>query len=353
MKPSNLSEDLRAYWNTPANAPQLPVWRQILEMTALFFMRRIGPGYYLQARWGRAEILFRHKWQHVNRSEFRRLVNHLNPLVYRKASQHKLIEKAVLTLQGIPTSKFIGFVHALRGKCAQGHSLRNVEELTKLLMPYVHQRVCFKPVESYGGFGFASYQVVPLNETIQLLQIKDTLPVSIADWWKGNKENQDGFLLESFLEQHADLAALNASSVNTVRMWVMWSDGRWRTIGGYLRVGREGSQVDNNSSGGIACPVDVITGKVREAFNPARPGEKLAFHPDSKCALAGFQIPFWEEAKILAGEALAAFPHMRLTGLDMAISTTGPSLIELNMLPDYIGCAWMDLALKGQVHDQD
>lgn len=353
MKISSLVSDLRHYWSAPADSPQLPVWRQILEMTGLYFLRRIGPNYYLQARWGRSEISFKHKWQHINRSEYRRLIHRLNPDAYRKASQHKLIEKSVLSLQQLPTPKFIGFVHALRGKCGQGHPIRNAAQLSELLLPHAGQRVCFKPVESFGGFGFASYLIALANGRIELHRKSTEAPISIEEWWKNNGHNQDGFLLEAFLEQHPDMAALHEHSVNTIRIWVVLQNNRWEVLGGFLRVGRNGSQVDNQSSGGIACPLDVASGKVRVAIDSARPGYPVALHPNSHIALAGFQVPFWQEAKNLAGEAVAAFPHMRLAGLDMAITPAGPCLIELNVMPEYMGCAYMDLALKACINDQD
>jgi Sugar-transfer associated ATP-grasp len=353
MKISALVSDLRHYWSAPTHLPQIPVWRQMLEMATLYFLRRIGPNYYLQARWGRADLSFQHKWQHINRAQYRQLIFRLNPPAYRKISQHKLIEKSVLTLQHFPTPKFIAFVHAIRGKCVHGQPIRNAEQLSKLLTSYVNQRVCFKPVESFGGFGFSSYRITSDNGSIALLKKPHDAPLSLTEWWQANGQNADGFLLESYLEQHPDLAALNESSVNTIRMWVILDDNHWQVLGAYLRVGRQGSQVDNNSSGGIACPVDVVSGLVRCAFDPAQPGDSLLAHPDSLLPLVGFQIPFWQEACSIAGQAVAAFPHMRLSGLDMAMTAAGPSLIELNMMPEYIGCAWMDLPLKVYLHDKN
>lgn len=353
MKQTKLTDDLLAYWSAPSIIPQLPIWRQIVEMTLLYFLRRIGPGYYLQARWGRAEISFQHKWQHVNRYEYLRLIQRLNPIAYRKASQHKLIEKSVLSLQNIPTPKFIGYVHYLRGRSGLGQPLRNVVELSELLTQHINERICFKPVEGFGGFGFASYEISWINDSIQLRRKPDEAPLSVGDWWKANGQDNDGFILESYLVQHRSMANLNESSLNTIRIWVVWKENKWQILGGYLRVGRKGSQVDNNSSGGIACPVNIVTGKVFEVFDPAHAGYALTAHPDSEVTLLGFQIPFWKEAMDLAGEAIAAFPHMHLAGLDIAITPTGPYLIETNTIPDYVGCAYMDLPLKEKIHGKD
>jgi hypothetical protein len=323
--------------------------RQLLEMAMLYLLRRIGPGYYLQARWGRASVPFADKWNHVNRSEYLRIIHQLNPRDYQKVSQHKLVEKAVMQAQGLNTAKALGFVHATRGRRPNGALLRSPEDLSEALAQHDGRRVCFKHVEGYGGFGFASYVVEHRDGECWLRKQADGPAISMTQWWAEHRADSEGFLLEEHLTQHPALAALNASSVNTVRMWTVSTPQGWKTIGAYLRVGREGVQVDNNASGGIACPVDVVTGRVIEAFLPAVPRQSVPKHPDSGATLEGFQVPDWEAALHLAGEAIAAFPHMHIAGLDMAFTPDGPALIELNVCPDYIGCAWMGLPLRSRL----
>ncbi len=170
MKIRNLTAEISEYWSAPFLSPQISIKRQLLEMVLLYFIRGIGPGYYVQARWGRAEIPFSDKWQHVNRSEYRKLTSRMNPPVYQKASQHKLIEKSVLSLQRLPTPKFIGFIHPIRGRCADGLPVREPEQLTRLLSQHIGERICFKLVEGWGGFGFASYKIVSVRDSIQLVK---------------------------------------------------------------------------------------------------------------------------------------------------------------------------------------
>ena len=139
------------------------------------------------------------------------------------------------------------------------------------------------------------------------------------------------------------LEALNPSSVNTIRMWVMECDGRFKTVGAFLRVGRAGSQVDNTSRGGLACPIDLDTGRVREALDLSLARNSYTVHPDSAVPIVGVTIPFWDQCKVVAGTALAAFPEIRFAGLDIAVTATGPEVIELNVEPDRRGAAHLDL----------
>lgn len=324
----------------------LPVWRQLSEKALLFLLRGIGPGYYLQARWWRTGIPFADKWDHPNRREYNAFIDRVNAPRYQKISQHKLSEKAVLTLLGLPTARFVGYVHASRGRDRLGHSLRSAADLESTLDRHVGQRICFKRVEGFGGFGFVAYDIGREEGRLVLTQPVSRERVSVADWWATNASDPEGFVLEEYLQQHPEMAALNPTSVNTIRIWVYEKSGEYVVPGAYLRVGRSGSQVDNNSSGGLCCPVDVARGVTRDAMDVKRDCAPCHRHPDTGAALNGFRIPRWDECVAMAGMALSAFPHMRVAGLDMAVTPEGPCLIELNVRPDYIGCAWMELPLK-------
>jgi len=48
----------------------------------------------------------------------------------------------------------------------------------------------------------------------------------------------------------------------------------------------------------------------------------------------------------VAMRALQAFPHVNVAGVDVAIGVDGPRMIELNVRPDQIGCARINLPLK-------
>ena len=45
------------------------------------------------------------------------------------------------------------------------------------------------------------------------------------------------------------------------------------------------------------------------------------------------ELPFWEQVKALAESCLASFPRLCFAGLDIAISPTGPVVVELNVQP--------------------
>lgn len=338
---------LRRLFNASREAAQhggLPVARQLLEMLVLKIARDIGPNYYHVARFWRRELSFRDKWMHTNEREYDALLFGLNPAVYQKASQHKVLEKATLSLFGLATPKFIGFFHPQRGGDSHAGTLRNAEDLARVLRGYLGGCVCFKAVEGFGGRSFAALDVAADGASLQH-------PISgqrwtLAEWCHELLQAPDGWLLEEYLPQHAELAAINASSVNTLRIWLIERGGVIRPTHAILRVGRAGSQVDNTTSGGFACVVDLASGRLHSGLDLKRPHQPISHHPDSGVELAGRQIPFWPEALALGVKALSAFPEMRFAGIDVAITPTGPAMIELNVMPDRISAVRWDLPLR-------
>jgi len=343
-------KDIRQAWTqlrSGKDAPaHLPIARQLLEMGLLLALRGIGPGYYLKARWWRPSVPFADKWAHMNRKEYNAFIDRWNARPYQKASQHKVIEKAALQLVKVPTPEFIGFLHPQRGAGADGRPLRALDDLARLCRELVGRKICLKPVEGYGGAGFAAYRIEERADEPVFVHPFSGAERSLGDWWQAAQANPEGYIVEHYLEQHPTLATIHPNSVNTLRIWLYQARGEVRIAGAFLRVGRQGSMVDNTSSGGIYCPVRLETGVLRCAANAKNPLQTMERHPDTGAQISGVQLPFWRECQEVAARALQAFPHVNVAGVDVAIGVDGPRMIELNVRPDQIGCARINLPLK-------
>lgn len=319
---------------------------KLTQMVALYVMRGIGPGYFLQARFWRPGIDFAHMCAHQNHREYAATIDRLNPANFRKITQHKLAEKALLTANGIPTPKYVGFFHPSRGVCRHGTSLRTLTELGHLLNEHANQRLCFKRAEGSGGSSFVALDVERTQEYSILRNPVTGITYEIADWYDELKNFKGGALIEAYLPQHPTLAALNPDSLNTLRLLVLEENGHFTTRGGILRIGRKGSQVDNTSSGGFACPIDLSSGTVLEAIDLSPARESFDTHPDSGIRIAGMHIPFWGECMELAEFCLSIYPNMRFAGMDIAVGEDGPCVIELNVDPDRKFATHLDLPHK-------
>ena len=334
---------LIARCRTKAQSGGAGIGRQLLDIALLFGVKRIGPGYYFLARLWRPTVNRGEQFDHYNESEYRRAINRLNPPEYQKISQHKISEKAVLTLQGLPTPGYLGFFHPDRGADAVGRPLRSGDDVAVFLADHVGSRVCFKGVEGSGGSSFSALDVIADDAGPVLRHPISGNTMTPGDWARELAGLRSGWIVERYLEQHPDLAALNPDSVNTLRLIVLHTREGFVTRGALLRVGRSGSQVDNTSSGGFACPIDLDTGRIREALDLTPMRNSYAVHPDTGAKLQGFVIPHWAACLEVAGRALAAFPKMGFAGVDVAVTEEGPSVIELNVYPDRRFAAHLDM----------
>ncbi len=320
-------------------------WRQLIESVLLWGITGNGPGYYQMAGFWKQGYAWRDKVGHLSKRKYDAALRELNPMNYRKISQHKLPEKAVLTLLGVPTPTFLGYFHPETGRDHLGAPLATAADLERLFAAAGTQRVCFKLVEGWAG---RSFEVVELDSlgtdgTVRLLSSGDAISVAeLAARYSEGGEMAEGVVVEAYLEQHPEARALNPSSVNTARVWVM-NDGNKgvRIELAYMRIGRSGSLVDNQSSGGIVAPIDHATGVIASATDGLPSREEYEVHPDHGARIAGALVPDWEAAQKLAADAIRAFPKMGFAGLDIAFSTQGPCILELNTSPDREGAAFV------------
>jgi hypothetical protein len=103
--------------------------RQYSEMIFLYVFRRLGPILYFEARLWRKKLSLAEKMRFLNSSQYKQRINQLNPTIYRKFSNDKLVEKSILSLLGIPTAKFLGFFHPYNGSDCFANPLTNTEQL--------------------------------------------------------------------------------------------------------------------------------------------------------------------------------------------------------------------------------
>ncbi|MDB3935095.1 hypothetical protein N9383_00065 [Granulosicoccus sp.] len=314
-------------------------------MTVLLIGNGLGPGYYHLAGLWRRELSFSDKWNHLGGSAYNRAVNRLNPVSSRSFSQHKFVEKAILQQLHVPCMTFAGYISVDNGVDANGAPLRSAEDFRLLLLELAWTEICIKPVHGYGGKGFAALDILIVKRTVQVREMGTTTILSADDYWhsKIQPNRHQGLMLEAFIQQHPDYKRFNPSSVNTLRLWLRrFPDGRSSVCLGYLRVGRRGSLVDNQSSGGIVVPVDLTSGKLANGLCGTPQRREYATHPDHNAPLQDEYLSRLDEAQALALRCFNLFPGLNFVGVDVAMTTEGPVMVELNASPDRQGSAFVD-----------
>lgn len=137
-------------------------------------------------------------------------------------------------------------------------------------------------------------------------------------------------LLEALIRQHPALAALNPTSVNTIRIVSVRREQDVLLPGACLRAGGSGSCVDNFHKGGVGYPLDMETGIVSGLGRGVQGRPVFLRHPSTGHIMPGFQVPRWEELKERVRQA-ALSSAVGYIGWDVAVTEDGLEFVEGNV----------------------
>lgn len=321
-----------------AREGHLPAARQLVEALYLLAVCGVGPGYYHRARMYRRDLPFSQKRRYRMGRHYKAIVDRYNPRAYRKISQNKLAEKALFSTYSIPTARLYGVYHAESGYATHGAELCEASDLQALVRQHGLSRLAVKCVEGFEGRGFDIVEFDDdRSDELYSTALARSLPVGEYLASRLALSDNCGLILEDAIVQHPSLAALNPSSVNTLRMWVTQHGKQARVRSAILKVGAPGSLVDFTTDGGAYVPVDISTGRLG---TPVLRGNDL--DPDAAAPFSippGLTIPYFIEACEAAKRALKLFPHTCFAGTDVAITADGPLIVEMNVVPDPIHAA--------------
>lgn len=188
--------------------------------------------------------------------------------------------------------------------------LRETDENTFREFLIKHREVLLKPLN--GGQG------------------KGIFKLSLEDYCKERFPDYKEYIAEELLRQHSQMASLNPTSVNTVRVLTF----KGKIVACAMRIGGEGAIVDNLHSNGVCAHLDLETGIVDSpCINNHY--DYFLFHPSSKVQLVGFKVPNWETVKAEVVKAAKSIPQIAYIGWDVAVLENGVALIEGNHDPGH------------------
>ena len=164
---------------------------------------------------------------------------------------------------------------------------------------------------------------------VELLK-NDQDPKAIYDRLLKNEQK----LIEERVKQDRELANIYPYSVNTLRLVTIRKNSDVTVVFACLRVGNDYANVDNLNHGGMAIIIDLQKG---ELIAPGTDRKDQVFyeHPITKVKIDGYKIPYLKEALELVKKAALRFDDLGYIGWDVAISETGPLIIEANEYPGH------------------
>lgn len=237
---------------------------------------------------------------------------YFNDIIASKYLENKCYYKAIFS--GIPQCETV--LMRVNGIWLDG----NYKSADGILMDTVLENVggvFIKEAQtSSGGAGVVFVGKEKLTSQ-RIMEIANTIPTDL--------------IIQKELKQHPDMARLNDSSVNSLRIYsVLGLDGNTSVYSAVVRMGVDGAKVDNFSAGGVACGIKEDGTLRKHGHN--KKGEQLEYHPTSNIKFENYRIPSYCEAIDLVKKAHPMVAHFRSVAWDVAIDEAGsPVLIEANL----------------------
>ena len=175
-----------------------------------------------------------------------------------------------------------------------------------------HPVVMAKVPDSLSGHGI---------ERVEAAEVDD-----VAAWRERLLERRQ-FLVEEFIAQHPEMARLNPSSVNSLRVITYFDGAETRHLASVLKIGNGGA-IDNFSGGGMYTMLDDEGVAHSPAFDES--GTSYAVHPLSGTPIVGFRVPLYERILPMVDEMSRVIPRVPYVGWDIAIAPDRPIVIEGN-----------------------
>lgn len=142
------------------------------------------------------------------------------------------------------------------------------------------------------------------------------------------------FIIQEFLEQHEAINHFCRTSVNTLRLTLYRSvtDDACHVPSAIIRIGNDGSVVDNAHAGGCYAGINVADGTLKHEVLDQYGRRRTKFNGVDFTVQQRIPPELWAEVVRFAKSVGKCVPHHRLLALDLMIDKEGrPRLVEFNV----------------------
>jgi hypothetical protein len=240
----------------------------------------------------------------------------------KRALDNKILSYFTFKGMGFPTATLVAIKKDKHIFSPSGALL--CEAAVSAINDIAVSKLFIKPVAGKGGVGILIAK--KSDGTFKIKNVKFDL-----DYLKGL--NGD-YIVEAQVLQSDYLNEIYPHSVNTLRAVTQRnSDGVVSLIAVILRMGIDGSEVDNSHLGGLLIGVDLLTGKVVRDYASYEYGpERYYQHPDTGYDFSNLRISNWSEISATIIKNAEGMILHNLIGWDIALTDQGPIVIEANTM---------------------
>jgi len=297
--------------NSKLSFPGL-IWR--ITLWILFYDRSLMA--FQMLRFHHSENRFSH---YVTNRTFHRVNNKLNPAFYRSLLEDKYVFDRIMSSFGFPLAEMLATIS--NNEVFFMKSLKKIplEELA------THEIDAFCKMFTKWG-GSAVHKLTIASGHIEINNQQSNMD-KLASMTRNSF-----YVLQQGVSQHHEMNRLNDTSVNTIRVISLHNGQRAEISGCFIRMGKKGSLVDNINMGGIACGIGEGGRLYKHAIDSNHDSIYIDRHPTSHTLFSDIVIPYYEDAKKLALKMHECFHCFFSIAWDIAITETGPVVIEGNPL---------------------
>ncbi len=307
---------------------------QAKEVLALRRLNGLEPYEYFTYHLTNPSLTWDDKAAYLSYNQVCALHRELSPMQDR-AITAKFITDRFFSWFGIAMPHNYGIYDPRFGRTAEGKPLTGFDEFRELVTSLPKDKFILKPAASAKGTGITA--IVGREDSLfvsasgERLTAEQLFEKCLWGWKTTYSRTPQGLLVQEFIEQHELLQRIQPHSLNTLRVITFMNDeDRVEVLTTMIKFGLGTSMVDNISRGGMAARVDngVIQDAYMEDSGDYQPVQK---HPDTNGQITGIRLPYFDEAVALAVRGQQHIPQLRTLGWDIAITPTGPIIIEVNV----------------------
>lgn len=294
------------------------------------------------------EFYFKHRLFDLAESDTKAMYGYLDPIAMVKlnksinfdrqslsAIDNKTYLEHILRAEGLPVVKTLAILS--ENKLSPSKGCSSVEEAVTFFRNCNDYPIFGKPNQSSRSAGVTSVTKYDRESDTLTLENKGGIsPKQFAEELF-RAYGEFGYIFQSKLEPHDSLKPCCGNAIGCIRLLTLAEPDNIVPLYSVWKIPANGEIADNfwRSDNKVAA-IDTNTGLIQRV--QAGTGVQRTVElkdPISGIVFSGFQLPDWERLVKLGCEAAALFQHIPVLGWDIAMTQSGPVIVEGNTNPDH------------------
>ena len=250
-----------------------------------------------------------------------------NDKTWYALTKNKIAFEILMRGGGMPCAQTIA-IYDRKGRGAGAPVLKTTKELEAFLLESDYPFFC-KPTT--GLLSIGSFRIDGKKENVLIVNGEHEYPVEeVIRYIQGLSPK--GYIFQKVLLPHPGFQEIGCHVISSVRFLVLNYEKQAKVHSCVLKIPARGEVADNFwRTGSVIAAINIETGKFDRAVLKTADGiTELQADDAEGQGLFEFTLPEFEKAKECVLEASRFLPGVRVQSWDVAVTTKGPVLLEVN-----------------------